>query len=218
MGRNLVCDTVMCHWSTDILFWQLSIDHNMDVQYQVTGSHTSWKVRDFTLVARSCDYQDFSRIDNKIFLPMGHWAPRSRRAPLIKVCPLYFQPQTIMKYIPLIQFRSNYKSNKAHSHFWIIAAFTWTHKSWISRFVDTLECSASHTVALLKGSFRVAFLALLEPLRWRLSIININRVKNGENGSGTNEYKKFTSVIRFFFEATYCARKWMIITNFKVMF
>ena len=23
------------------LFWQLSIDHNMDVQYQVAGSHTS---------------------------------------------------------------------------------------------------------------------------------------------------------------------------------
>ena len=110
----------MCYWSADILFWQLSIDHNMDVQYQVAGPHSSWKVRDFTLVARSCDYQDFSRIDNKIFLPMGHGAPRSRRAPLIKVCPLYFQPQTIMKYILLLllQFRSNYKSNKAHSHFW----------------------------------------------------------------------------------------------------
>ena len=179
----------MCHWSTDILFWQLSIDHNMDVQYQVAGSHTSWKVRDFTLVARSCDYQDFSRIDNKILLPMGHGAPRSRRAPLIKVCPLYFQPQTIMKYILLIQFRSNYKSNKAHSHFWIIAAFTWTHKSWTLRFVDTLECSASHTVVLLKGSFRVAFLALLEPLRWRLSIINIDRVKMVKTEMGPTNIK-----------------------------
>ena len=28
-------DTDMSHWSPDILFWQLSIDHNMGVQYQV---------------------------------------------------------------------------------------------------------------------------------------------------------------------------------------
>ena len=28
-------DTVRWHWSADTLFWQVSIDHNMDVQYQV---------------------------------------------------------------------------------------------------------------------------------------------------------------------------------------
>ena len=28
-------DTVKWYWSADTLFWQLSIDHNMDVQYQV---------------------------------------------------------------------------------------------------------------------------------------------------------------------------------------
>ena len=28
-------DTVMAHWSADTLYWQLSIDHNMDVYYQV---------------------------------------------------------------------------------------------------------------------------------------------------------------------------------------
>ena len=29
------------YWSADILFWQLSIDHDMDVHYQVAGSHFS---------------------------------------------------------------------------------------------------------------------------------------------------------------------------------
>ena len=32
-------NTVMWYWSADTLFWQLSIDHNIDVQYQVAGSH-----------------------------------------------------------------------------------------------------------------------------------------------------------------------------------
>ena len=32
---------VMWYWSADTLFLQLSIDHNMDVQYQVAGSHTN---------------------------------------------------------------------------------------------------------------------------------------------------------------------------------
>ena len=27
-------DMVTWHWSADTLFWQVSIDHNMDVQYQ----------------------------------------------------------------------------------------------------------------------------------------------------------------------------------------
>ena len=27
------CDTVKWYWSADTLFWQLSIDHNIDVQY-----------------------------------------------------------------------------------------------------------------------------------------------------------------------------------------
>ena len=29
------------YWSADTLFWELSIDHNMDVQYQVVGSDIS---------------------------------------------------------------------------------------------------------------------------------------------------------------------------------
>ena len=34
-------DKIMWYWSADTLFWQLSIDHNMDVQYQVSGSDSS---------------------------------------------------------------------------------------------------------------------------------------------------------------------------------
>ena len=45
------CNTVMWYWSADNLFWQLLIDHNMNVQYQVAGTHTSYKVWDFTLVS-----------------------------------------------------------------------------------------------------------------------------------------------------------------------
>ena len=32
--------SVVSHWSADTQFWQLSVDHNMDVDYQVAG-HTS---------------------------------------------------------------------------------------------------------------------------------------------------------------------------------
>ena len=32
-ARNMV----MWYWSADTLFWQLSTDHNMDVQYNVSG-------------------------------------------------------------------------------------------------------------------------------------------------------------------------------------
>ena len=38
-GQHL--DTAMWYWSADTLFWQLSIDQIMDVQYQVAGCHTS---------------------------------------------------------------------------------------------------------------------------------------------------------------------------------
>ena len=34
-------DTVRRNWSAETLFWQLSINQNMDVQYQVAGSQTS---------------------------------------------------------------------------------------------------------------------------------------------------------------------------------
>ena len=34
-------DTVSRYWSAETLFWQLSINQNMGVQYQVAGSHTS---------------------------------------------------------------------------------------------------------------------------------------------------------------------------------
>ena len=34
---------VMWYRSADTLFWQLTIDHNIYVQYQVAGSHTSLK-------------------------------------------------------------------------------------------------------------------------------------------------------------------------------
>ena len=33
MGRNWARDEVRRYWSADTLFWQLSIEHNMDVQY-----------------------------------------------------------------------------------------------------------------------------------------------------------------------------------------
>ena len=36
-----VSDMVKWYWSVDTLFWQLSIDLNMDVQYQDEGSHTT---------------------------------------------------------------------------------------------------------------------------------------------------------------------------------
>ena len=39
-------DTVRRYWSAETLFWQLSINQNMDVQYQVAGSQT---------VARKCE-------------------------------------------------------------------------------------------------------------------------------------------------------------------
>ena len=32
MGRHLSRDTVRRYWSADTLFWQLSIDHDIDVQ------------------------------------------------------------------------------------------------------------------------------------------------------------------------------------------
>ena len=44
------------YWSADTLFWELSIDHNMDVQYQVVGSHIS-------KLARMCE--------------ISHWLPCS---------------------------------------------------------------------------------------------------------------------------------------------
>ena len=44
-GDTWARDTVRRYWSADILFWQLSTDHNMDgqmdVQYQAAGSQTS---------------------------------------------------------------------------------------------------------------------------------------------------------------------------------
>ena len=42
-------DTVIWYWSADTQFWQLSIDHNMDVQYQVVGRLQGPKI------ARKCD-------------------------------------------------------------------------------------------------------------------------------------------------------------------
>ena len=35
------CDMVIRYWSAETLFWQLSINQNMGVQYQVAGSHIS---------------------------------------------------------------------------------------------------------------------------------------------------------------------------------
>ena len=32
------------YWSADTLFWELSIDHNMNVQYQVVGSHITEQI------------------------------------------------------------------------------------------------------------------------------------------------------------------------------
>ena len=39
-------DTVSRYWSAETPFWQLSINQNMGVQYQVAFSHTSQKVWD----------------------------------------------------------------------------------------------------------------------------------------------------------------------------
>lgn len=50
MGRPLSRIMVMWYWLADTLFWQLSIDDNMQVQYQVSGSHSNQKVWNFTKV------------------------------------------------------------------------------------------------------------------------------------------------------------------------
>ena len=45
MGRQLSPRySILQYWSAEALFWQLSIDHNVDVQNQVAGSHTSKKL------------------------------------------------------------------------------------------------------------------------------------------------------------------------------
>ena len=41
MDRPWPRDLAMWFRSADTIFWQLSVDHNMDVQDQVVGSHTS---------------------------------------------------------------------------------------------------------------------------------------------------------------------------------
>ena len=68
MGR----DTVRWYWSADTLFWQLSIDDNIDVQLAFSwapkvATVESMRVNigmpvvrtDGRLVGRSCDYQIF---------------------------------------------------------------------------------------------------------------------------------------------------------------
>ena len=51
------CDTVKWYWAADTLFWQLSIDHNIVVQYvciisfPVLSNYSSWKVWDWTLIS-----------------------------------------------------------------------------------------------------------------------------------------------------------------------
>ena len=49
MGRPLSRIMVMWYWSADTLFWQLSIDGNMQVQHQVPGSRSN-QVWNFTKV------------------------------------------------------------------------------------------------------------------------------------------------------------------------
>ena len=51
MGDTWIRDTVKWYWSADTLIWQLSIDHNMAVQYQVAA----------LILARKCD--------------ISHWLP-----------------------------------------------------------------------------------------------------------------------------------------------
>ena len=76
---------VMSYWSTDTLFWQLSIDLKMDVQYQVVRSHTSWKVWHFQIgfsVVRTGGHFTTNIPwvkSNQIFLAMGQFS-RKRRA------------------------------------------------------------------------------------------------------------------------------------------
>ena len=41
MVDTWVHNVVMWLLSAGILFWQLLINHNMDLQYQVVGSHTT---------------------------------------------------------------------------------------------------------------------------------------------------------------------------------
>ena len=81
---------VMSYWSTDTLFWQLSIDLKMDVQYQVVRSHTSWKVWHFQIgfsVVRTGGHftTNIPWVEsNQIFLAMGQFSRkrRARGAPL----------------------------------------------------------------------------------------------------------------------------------------
>ena len=46
----------MWYSSADALFWQLPNDHKMNVQYQVAGPHTSYKVWHLTLVSLWCGW------------------------------------------------------------------------------------------------------------------------------------------------------------------
>ena len=72
------CYAVMWHWSADTLFWQLSIDHNMYVQYQVlhivikcVWHLTSANMKGWTYVRTISSAPKFlGSIDYHIFLPM----------------------------------------------------------------------------------------------------------------------------------------------------
>ena len=66
----------MRYWPVDILFWQLSFDHDVNVQYQQNISR--WfpggvDGRDGRVDVGSRDYQNFLHgyIDNQIYLAMG---------------------------------------------------------------------------------------------------------------------------------------------------
>ena len=50
MGRTWTHDTVRWYWSADTLFWQLSIDHYIDVQYQFSCARK---------LARKCEIEQW---------------------------------------------------------------------------------------------------------------------------------------------------------------
>ena len=79
MGRHLSPRTVRWYWSTDTLFWLLSIDHNIDVQ-----SVFSWAPK------------EVSKCESKHWFPCGADGRSLGRAGSARGAPLQLQCKMIM--------------------------------------------------------------------------------------------------------------------------
>ena len=80
MVDTWTCNMIMWYWSDDTLFGQLSIDHNMYVQYQIAGSHTCQKVWHLINIGRMDRGtvmwlpKFIGWIDNEIVILKGPWS------------------------------------------------------------------------------------------------------------------------------------------------